>query len=131
MSAWLPSPPLNDRELRAIWSVFLPFPGAASPVLRVLPFAERMDVVAELSGALSLATRSGQAHLMSKVLTILRREMRDVTSRLASSDLPLALSAMTQLEQEAGRICPGPNAFNRHARVVVDALVRASDSPAA
>lgn len=92
---------------------------------RVLPFAERMGVVTELMVALDLATRSGQEHLMNKVLTILRGEMLDAKGPLGRSDLACLSSAMSELEHEAGRISPLANAFNQHAQAVIDALHRA------
>lgn len=90
--------------------------------VRVLPFVERMGVVTELMVALDLATRSGQEHLMNKVLTILRRELLDARGPLAEPDLASLSGAMSELEHEAGRVSPLPNAFNRHAQVVMDAL---------
>ena len=63
--------------------------------VRVLPFVERMGVVTELMVALDLATRSGQEHLMNKVLTILRRELLDTRGPLAEPDLA-SLSAPCQ-----------------------------------
>ena len=83
-----------------------------------------MGVVSELTGALDVATRSGQEHLMNKVLTILRREMLDAEAPVAGSDLASVLNAMADLEHEAARVSPLAKAFNRHARVVVDALLR-------
>jgi hypothetical protein len=119
--------PADDLDLEAIRSVLLPVrERAATAVARVLPFAERMGVVTELMVALDLATRSGQEHLMNKVLTILRGEMLDAKGPLPGADLASLLGAMSELEHEAGRVSPLPNAFNRHAQVVIDALLRAS-----
>jgi hypothetical protein len=95
--------------------------------VRVLPLAERMGVVTELTEALSLATRPGQEHLMNKVVGILRGEILDVKAPVGEADLACLLDAMSELEHEAGRISPLPNAFDRQARVVVDALLRTSD----
>ncbi len=98
---------------------------AVPAAVRVLPFTERMGVVTELTVALDLATRSGQEHLMNKVLTILRSEVRDVQGPVAGSDQASVLTAMADLEHEAGRISPLANAFNRYAQVIIDALLRA------
>ena len=98
---------------------------ASPPAVRVLPFTERLGVVTELTVALDLATRSGQEHLMSKVLTILRREVLEVEGPIAGCDVASVSNAMADLEHEAGRIAPLPDAFNRHAQAVVDALLRA------
>jgi hypothetical protein len=126
----LPWRTANDLDLEAVRSVL---PALAQPVLpavvRVLPFAERLGIVTELTVALNLATRSGQSHLMNKVLGILRREMLEVKGPLAGADLACLLNAMSELEHEVGRISPLPNAFNRHAQVVIDALLRASSTP--
>jgi len=130
MTAVLPWRTANDLDLEAARSVL---PALAEPVLpavvRVLSFAERLGIVTELTVALNLATRSGQSHLMSKVLGILRREMLEVKGPLAGADLACLLNAMSELEHEVGRISPLPNAFNRHAQVVIDALLRASSTP--
>jgi hypothetical protein len=97
---------------------------AVPAAVRVLPLTERMVVVTELTGALELATRSGQQHLMNKVVTILRREVEDAQGPAAGSDRASVWNAMADLEHEAGRISPLPNAFNRHAQVVIGALLR-------
>jgi len=130
MTAVLPWRTANDLDLEAARSVL---PALAEPVLpavvRVLSFADRLGIVTELTVAFNLATRSGQSHLMSKVLGILRREMLEVKGPLAGADLACLLNAMSELEHEVGRISPLPNAFNRHAQVVIDALLRASSTP--
>ncbi len=98
----------------------------SSAVGRVLPLAERLGLVSELTQALDLATRSGQEHLMNKALGILRGELLEVKDPLGGTDLACLLEAMSELEHEAGRISPLPNAFNRLAAVVIDALLRTS-----
>ena len=129
MTALLPYQTSNDLDLDAVRSVLLPLREPVFPAaVRVLPFAERLGIVTELTVALNLATRSGQTHLMNKVLALLRREMLEVKGPLAGADLACLLNAMSELEHEVGRISPLPNAFNRHAQVVIDALLRASDT---
>ena len=98
----------------------------SSGAVRVLPLAERLGLVSELTQALELATRAGQEHLMNKVLAILRGELLEVRAPLGGADLARLLGAMSELEHEAGRISPLPNAFNRQARAVIDALLRTS-----
>ncbi len=127
---------VGEPVLRPVSLPVLPpvFPPVLPPVFptatRVLPFAERLSVVTELTQALNLATRSGQEHLINKVLTILRREILEVKAPLAGADLACLLDAMSELEHEAGRIAPLPNTFNRHAQVVIDALLRSCDTSA-
>ncbi len=94
--------------------------------VRVLPAAERLGVVSELTDALDLATRPGQEHLMNKVLAILRREILDLRAPPCESELARLLDTMSELEHEACRIAPLPSDFNRHARVVIEALLRLS-----
>ena len=96
--------------------------------IRLLSLAERLGVVTELTQALDTATRSGQEHLMHKALAILRREMLEVRAPLAEPDLTRLLSAMSELEHEAGRIAPLPNSFSRHAQEAIGALQRAFDT---
>ncbi len=91
---------------------------------RTLPFTERMGVVTDLTVALDLATRSGQGHLMNKVLAILRREVLDVGSPVAGADVATVSNALADLEHEAARVSPLAKAFNRHAQVIIDALLR-------
>jgi hypothetical protein len=125
----LPWQASNDLDLDAVRSVLLPLPEPVFPAaVRVLPFAERLGIVTELTVALDLATRSGQTDLMNKVLALLRREMLEVKGPLAGADLACLLDAMSELEHEVGRISPLPNAFNQHARVVIDALLRTSNT---
>jgi hypothetical protein len=92
--------------------------------IRVLPFAERLGVAAELMGSLELTTRSGQGHVMNRVLAILRQEVLGAEGPLAASDVAGLMDAMSELEHEAGRIAPLPTTFNRHAHLVIDALLR-------
>lgn len=98
--------------------------------VRVLPVAERLGVVSELTDALNLATRPGQEHLMKKVLAILRREILDLSAPLCGAELTRLLDAMSELEHEAGRIAPLPSDFNRHAQVIIEALLRVSHTSA-
>ena len=98
--------------------------------VRVLPVAERLGVVSELTDALNLATRPGQEHLMKKVLAILRREILDLSAPLCGAELTRLLDAMSELEHEAGRIAPLASDFNRHAQVIIEALLRVSHTSA-
>jgi hypothetical protein len=98
---------------------------------RVLPFAERLGVAAELVGSLELATMSGQGHVMNKVLAILRHEVLDAEGPLVAADIARLLESMSELEHEAGRVAPLPLTFNRHAQVVIDALLRGRRGTAA
>ncbi len=91
---------------------------------RVLPFVERLSVAAELMGSLELATRSGQGHVMNRVLAILRRAVLEAEGPVAAADVARLLDAMSELEHEAGRVAPLPTTFNRHAHLVIDALLR-------
>jgi hypothetical protein len=96
--------------------------------MRVLPFAERLDVAAELMGSLELTTRSGQWHVMNRVLAILRQEVLGAEGPLPAADVAGLLDAMSELEHEAGRLAPLPTTFNRHAHLVIDALLRVTTS---
>jgi hypothetical protein len=87
-----------------------------------MSLAARLSVVGELMGALELVTQAGQAHVMKKILGILRREMLLLAAPLAAADLACLLDAMAELEHEAGRLAPTAAAFNRHARVVTGVL---------
>lgn len=94
-------------------------------------FPERLEVIRELMSALDLATRSGQGHVMRKMLGILRAEILGVGLRLTDGQLGVVMNTLTELEHEAGRVAPLPAAFNDNARVVVDVLVRSWERPRA
>jgi hypothetical protein len=97
---------------------------ALNRAIRTLPFVERLGVAAELTGSLEFATRSGQEHLMNKVLAILRREVLDIEGPVVAADVACLFEAMSELEHEVGRVAPLPLTFNRHALVVIAALLR-------
>jgi hypothetical protein len=131
MTVSLPVLMSDARAPESLQAVLSPLGAPASrAVIRLLPVAERLGVVSELTEALNLATRPGQEHLMHKVLSILRREILDLRAPLFGSELARLLDAMSELEHEAGRIAPLASDFNRHAQVIIDALLRASDTSA-
>ena len=131
MTVSLPVLMSDARAPESLQAVLSPLGAPASrAVVRLLPVAERLGVVSELTEALNLATRPGQEHLMNKVLSILRREILDLRAPLFGSELARLLDAMSELEHEAGRIAPLASDFNRHAQVILDALLRASDTSA-
>lgn len=131
VTAPLPWPMSGLRVPESLQAVLSPLGDATSrATVRVLPVAERLGVVTELTEALNLATRPGQEHLMNKVLAILRREILELSAPVHGAELARLLDAMSELEHEAGRIAPLPSAFNRHARVIIEALLRASDTSA-
>ena len=87
---------------------------------------DRLGVIRELMESLDVVTRSGQDHVMQKLLRILRGEMLREGLPLSSLQLGAAMNALTELEHEAGRVTPMPSVFNDSARVVVDVLTNAS-----
>jgi hypothetical protein len=90
-----------------------------------LSFPERVAVIRELMGTFDVVTRSGQDHVMRKVLRILRTEVLSVGLSLTDGQLGVVMSSLNDLEHEAGRVVPRPAAFNDNASVVVDVLVKA------
>jgi hypothetical protein len=131
MTASLPWSMSGARAPESLPAVLAPLDEANSrATVRVLPVAERLGVVSELTDALNLATRPGQEHLMNKVLALLRREILELRGPLFESELARLLDAMSELEHEAGRIAPLPSEFIRHAQVIIEALLRASDTSA-
>jgi hypothetical protein len=120
---------LDSRARESLQAVPSPLGAPASrAAVRLMPAAERLGVVSELTDALNLATRSGQEHLMNKVLAILRDEILELRAPLFGSELARLRDAMSDLEHEAGRIAPLPSDFSRHAQVIIEALLRASDT---
>ena len=87
-------------------------------------FPDRLDIIRELMLTLDLVTRSGQGHVMERLLSILRRELVHAEP-LAEPQLVVVTTALAQLGHEAGRISPVPAVFNDHVRRVVDILSNA------
>jgi hypothetical protein len=93
-------------------------------------FPERLAVIRELMGTFDVVTRSGQDHVLRKVLRTLRTEVLSVGLNLTDGQLGVVMNALNELEHEAGRVEPRPTAFNDNACVIVDVLVRARRSAA-
>jgi hypothetical protein len=87
-------------------------------------FLDRLEAIRQLMASLDLVTRSGQNHVMHKVLILLRREFLRAGLSLTDPRRIAAMRALKELEYEAGRIAPGLVSFNGHARVVVELLCR-------
>jgi hypothetical protein len=87
---------------------------------------ERLAAVEDLLRSLAQVTRSGQRHVMNRVLMILRREMSSGPP-LDKPDLEPVASAIAELDHEAARIAPVPGTFNRHVGIVTAALARAAN----
>ena len=85
---------------------------------------DRLGVIRELMDSLDVVTRSGQDHVMQKLVRILRGEMLREGLALSSPQLGAAMNALTELEHEAGRVTPTPSVFNDSARVVVGLLTQ-------
>jgi hypothetical protein len=90
---------------------------------------DRLGVIRELMDSLAVVTRSGQDHVMDKVVRILRGEMLREELSLSRLQLGAAMNALTELEHEAGRVTPMPNVFNDSARVLVGLLGQVSNEP--
>ncbi len=101
---------------------------ALTSTLRAEPisFPDRLRVIRELMDSLDVVTRSGQDHVMQKLLRILRGEMLREGLPLSTLQVGTAMDALTDLEHEAGRVTPMPSVFNDSARVVVEVLTQAS-----
>jgi hypothetical protein len=88
------------------------------------PFEGRFGMLKELMRTVDLVTLAGRAHVMNKMLIILRREALRLESPIAAADLASLSNAMMELEHEVGRMAPAPSVFNRHVEIAIDALGR-------
>ncbi len=88
-----------------------------------MPFDEqRFGILRELMRAVDLVTLAGRAHVMDKMLIILRHEALRLESPIAVADLTSLSNAMMELEHEVGRLAPTPSVFNRHVEIAIGAL---------
>jgi hypothetical protein len=85
-------------------------------------FPERLAVIRELLETLEGMTRSGQPHVMRKVLGLLRLEVLRSGLPLTRSERAMVNAAVGNLEREVERIAPAPGVFNGHAHIVVEVL---------
>ena len=91
---------------------------------RAIPLGERLGILKELMDAMDLVTLAGRAHVMDKMLIILRREVLCLEPPIAVADLASLSNAMTELEHEVGRLAPTPGVFNRNVEIAIGALGR-------
>lgn len=90
-----------------------------------LSFPRRLEVIQDLLATLGQATRSGQDHLMLKLVAMLRGEVLQAGLPLTGLEVVAVSDALTKLEHEAGRIAPTVVVFDGEARVIIDVLCRA------
>lgn len=91
---------------------------------RVIPLSERLGILKELMGAMDLVTLAGRAHVMNKMLILLRREVLSVDPPIAVADVTSLSNAMRELEHEVARLAPTPAVFNRNVAIAIGALGR-------
>jgi hypothetical protein len=87
-----------------------------------MPLSERVGIARELLTSLTKATRSGQRHLMCRVLDILQGDIIRPTVRLTHPQVVAVMAAVTELQHEAARAAPDIALFCLRARVVIDIL---------
>jgi hypothetical protein len=87
-----------------------------------LPLAERVGIAGELLVVLIEATRSGQRHLMCRVLEILQGDILRPSVRLTQPQVVAVMAAVTELQHEAARAAPDIALFSARARLVIDIL---------
>ena len=105
--------------------------GMSKQVQAPLRWTDHFNIVGELMGTLDLVTRSGQGHVMRRVLSILRHEIMRPGLPLTDAQLVPVMGALSELEHEAARRAPAPILFSRHTEAVVDVLRQAwnAESP--
>jgi hypothetical protein len=89
---------------------------------RPLPLSERIGIARDLLNMLTEATRSGQGHVMCRVLEILQADILRPTIRLTAAQVAAVTAAAMELRHEAARAAPDISLFCARARVVIDIL---------
>ncbi len=87
-----------------------------------MPLSERVGIARELLVSLSDATRSGQRHVMCRVLDILQSDILRPTVRLTQPQVVAVMAAVTELQHEAARAAPDIALFCVRARLLIDTL---------
>jgi hypothetical protein len=95
-----------------------PLPARERPV----PLLGRIRIARELLTVLADATRSGQRHVMCRVLDIVQGDIIRPTVRLTKSQVVAAMAAVTELQHEAARAAPDIALFCARATMVIDIL---------
>jgi hypothetical protein len=102
-----------------------PFDLAKDPATRrdaLMPISERVGITREVLTSLTEATRSGQRHLMCRVLDILQVDIIRPTIRLTQPQVVVIMAAVTELQHEAARAAPDIALFCARAGIVIDIL---------
>lgn len=87
-----------------------------------MPLSERIGIARELLVVLTDATRSGQRHVMGRVLDILQGDIFRPTVRLTHPQVVAVTAAVTELQHETARAAPDLALFCARARLVIDIL---------
>ena len=87
-----------------------------------MPLSERVGIVEELLVVLTQATRSGQRHVMCRVLDILKGDILRPTVCLTETQVVAVMAAVTDLQHEATRPAPDIALFCAGARSMIDIL---------
>jgi hypothetical protein len=97
-------------------------PGTRAKHDTSMPLSERAGITREVLTSLTEATRSGQRHLMCRVLDILQADIIRPTVRLTQPQVAVVMAAVTELQHEAARAGPDVALFCARARIVIDIL---------
>jgi hypothetical protein len=89
---------------------------------RPVPLSVRIGIARELLVVLTEATRSGQRHLMCRVLDILQVDILRPSVRLTQPHVAAVMAAVAELQHEAARAAPDIALFCARARLVIDIL---------
>jgi hypothetical protein len=87
-----------------------------------MPLSERVGITRDVLTNLTEATRSGQRHLMCRVLDILQVDIIRPAVRLTQPQVVVVMAAVTELQHEAARAAPDIALFCARARIVIDIL---------
>jgi hypothetical protein len=89
---------------------------------RQVSSAERLEIAGEVLASLDEATGAGQAHLMRRILGIIRQEILWPGLWLTGPRLATVMATVGDLDHEVARLAPDPEEFRSRASGVLELL---------
>jgi hypothetical protein len=104
--------------------------GAEPAIVPVRPVssAERIEIAGELLSALDEATGPGQAHLMRRILGIVRQELLWTGPRPTGGRHAMVVATLGDLDREVVRRAPDLTEFRRQASGLLELLLSSTQS---
>ena len=74
-----------------------------------------VSVIGDMLATLGTLTTAGQHLVMSKVVAVVREQVRRASPLVSRSDREILAGLVEDLERESDRLSPNPSAFTPHA----------------